>query len=110
MRGNYVQIVFTVSSADLAPVLQAMGEAGAGVLGEYTFCSFSTAGTGRFLPSDAATPHVGTVGGINAEDEVRVETFCARDRAREIVTAIKAAHPYEEPVIYIIPLIDEDTL
>lgn len=110
MRGDKLQIVFTVSRADLDPVLKAMGEAGAGVLGEYTFCSFASDGTGRFLPGEGANPHVGDVGEINAEAEVRVETFCERDRAKPIVQAIKDAHPYEEPVIYIIPLLSEDDL
>lgn len=110
MRGDRVQIVFTVSEADLDPVLKAMGEAGAGVLGEYTFCSFSNAGTGRFLPGAGATPHVGGVGEINQALETRVETFCYRHEAKQIVGAIQAAHPYEEPVIYIIPLLSEDDL
>lgn len=110
MRGDKVQIVFTVSQADVNPVLKAMGEAGAGVLGEYTFCSFAAAGTGRFLAGDSATPHVGSAGEINAEAELRVETFCEREKAKAVVGAIKAAHPYEEPVIYIIPLLSEDDL
>ncbi len=110
MRGNKVQIVFTVSRDDLPPVLKAMGEAGAGVLGEYTFCSFAAEGVGRFLPGEGAAPHVGDVGEINAEAEVRVETFCERDKAKAVVGAITAAHPYEEPVIYIIPLLSEDDL
>ncbi|MEO0563047.1 MAG: hypothetical protein AAF125_13145 [Chloroflexota bacterium] len=110
MRGDYVQIVFTVSEADLPPVLQAMGAAGAGVLGEYTFCSFSVDGTGRFVPSDGARPHVGDVGTLNAEAEARVETFCERGKARAVVAAIRKAHPYEEPVIYVIPLLNEDDL
>ncbi len=110
MRGDRVQIVFTVNQDDLDPVLKAMGEAGAGVLGEYTFCSFSSTGTGRFLPGDGAQPHVGEAGAINQELETRVETFCHRHEAKAIVEAITAAHPYEEPVIYIIPLLSEDDL
>lgn len=110
MQGEMVQIVFTVSQADVDPVLKAMGEAGAGVLGEYTFCSFAAEGTGRFLAGDGATPHVGAAGEINAEVELRVETFCEREKAKAVVAAIKAAHPYEEPVIYIIPLLSEDDL
>jgi hypothetical protein len=110
MQGDRLQIVFTVSRDDLDPVLKAMGEAGAGVLGEYTFCSFVSEGTGRFLPGDGASPHVGSVGQINAEAEVRVETFCERSKAKAVIEAIKAAHPYEEPVVYIIPLLDENNL
>ncbi len=110
MHDDRVQIVFTVNKSDLDPLLKAMGEAGAGVLGEYTFCSFSSEGFGRFLPGDSAQPHVGDVGEINREAEVRVETFCLRGEAKGVVSAIKAAHPYEEPVIYIIPLLSEDDL
>lgn len=110
MQGQRLQIVFTVPEADLEAVLAAMGAAGAGVLGEYTFCSFSQPGTGRFLPSEAATPHVGATGALNREPEIRVETFCERAQARAVVAAIRAAHPYEEPVIYIVPLLSEDEL
>lgn len=110
MQGDWVQIVFTVSEDDVQPVLVAMGEAGAGELGEYTFCSFASTGTGRFLPGEGATPHVGDVGSINQEAELRVETFCERAKARAVVDAIREAHPYEEPVIYIIPLLDENAL
>jgi hypothetical protein len=43
-------------------------------------------------------------------EEVRIETFCDRDRAKAVVAAIRAAHPYEEPVIYLLPLLDEADL
>jgi len=110
MRGNWVQIVVTVSEGDAKPILEAMGKAGAGKLGEYTFCSFTTAGMGRFLPGADAQPHVGEVGQVSTEPELRIETFCKRNVARDVVQAIRWAHPYEEPIIYIVPLLDEDTL
>lgn len=52
-------------------------------------------------------PHIGKTDAINAVDEWRVETFCDRSAAREVVAAIRQAHPYEEPVVYVLPLLDE---
>lgn len=105
-----VMIVFTVPETHLQSVLDAIAEAGAGIIGEYTHCSFTSEGLGRFMPSAAANPALGQRGVLNAEPEVRVETFCLRERARAVVMALRDAHPYEEPVFYVIPLLDEASL
>ncbi|MFN8374908.1 MAG: hypothetical protein U0694_18785 [Anaerolineae bacterium] len=105
-----VLIITTLPEKNVNDVLDAVAAAGGGIVGEYTHCAFTSSGTGRFKPSAAANPHVGAVGEINAEPEVRVETFCARDRAKAVVQAIRKAHPYEEPVIYVVPLLEEDEL
>jgi hypothetical protein len=105
-----VYIVVTVPKEGLGAVLDAIASAGGGEIGEYTHCSYSSSGIGRFKPSDEANPHVGEKGEINRIEEWRVETFAPRDRAKAVVQAIRAAHPYEEPVIYVVPLLDEDEL
>lgn len=108
--GEKVLIVLTVPEDALDVVLNAIAEAGAGNIGEYTHCSFTATGNGRFRPSEAANPHTGERQQINVEPELRVETFCHRLDAKAVVNAIRDAHPYEEPVFYIIPLIDEAEL
>lgn len=71
--------------------------AGAGEIGEYSQCSWSIAGTGQFLPGDAAAPAIGHVGAVEHVVEDRVEVVApARLRAR-VLSALRAAHPYEEP-------------
>lgn len=105
-----LMIVVTVPEEHVEVVLNAIAEAGGGQVGDYTHCAFTNRGTGRFKPSAAANPHVGEVGAINAEPEVRVETFCQRSVGKAVVRAIRAAHPYEEPAIYIVPLLSEDDL
>jgi hypothetical protein len=107
MSSQRLMIVFGVPTEHIDAVLKAMGEAGAGQIGEYTHCSFTHEGWGRFKPSGAANPAYGERGEINRVAETRVETFCDRDKASAVVRAIRAAHPYEEPVIYLIPLLDE---
>lgn len=105
-----LMIVVTTPPDAVERVLDAVALAGGGVIGEYTHCAFTTSGEGRFRPSDAANPHSGAVGTINREPEVRIETFCSRSVAKAVVAGIRQAHPYEEPVIYIIPTLDEGTL
>lgn len=101
-----VYIVTTVPEEHLEAVLSAISGAGGGIVGHYSHCAFTNAGVGRFKPSDEANPHSGGIGQINAEDEWRIETFCRRAIARDVAAAIRAAHPYEEPVIYVMPLLD----
>jgi hypothetical protein len=105
-----VLIITTLPEKNVNEVLDAISAVGGGTLGEYTHCAFTNSGTGRFKPSAAANPHVGTIGEINAEPEVRIETFCTRAAAKTVVQAIRKAHPYEEPVIYVLPLLDEAEL
>lgn len=105
-----ILIITTVPESHLEAVLRAAADAGAGVIGHYTHCSFSTSGIGRFVPDAAATPAVGERLQINAEPEIRVETFCERAQVKAITTALRAAHPYEEPVIYLLPLLEESDL
>lgn len=110
MDTQRIMIVFGVPPEHLDTVLEAMAAAGAGIMGEYTHCSYTSDGFGRFKPSVAASPAYGQRGQINAVPEARVETFCERDKAKAVVAAIRRAHPYEEPVIYLIPLLDEEEL
>lgn len=80
-------------------VRRAMGEAGAGRIGNYVYCSFTMVGTGRFLPLDGAKPAIGTIGQPEQVSEERIETVCAEDRLHDVLNAIRAVHPYEEPAI-----------
>ncbi len=108
--GERVMIVVGVPPEHAETVLGAIADAGGGVVGEYTHCAFTSTGLGRFKPAEAANPHVGEKGAINSVPEVRIETFCERARARAVTAAIRQAHPYEEPVIYVLPLLSEHDL
>lgn len=73
-----------------------IGEAGGGKLGKYSFCSFSTRGTGRFKPEKGATPYIGEAGKLEEVEEERIEVTCHADVVGNVVAAIKRVHPYEE--------------
>jgi len=100
-----VKIVVFVPKTHADAVRQAMGDAGAGAIDNYAFCSFSCKGTGRFLPLKGASPHIGKVGKLESVEEERIETVCPKSKAKAVIKAIKKAHPYEEVVLDIYPLI-----
>jgi hypothetical protein len=110
MDFNQFLIITTVPAEAVERVMNAVAAAGGGVIGQYTHCAFTHSGIGHFKPSEAANPHVGEKTTLNAVDEVRIETFCGRENGKAVVAAIRAAHPYEEPVIHVLPLLSPDNL
>ncbi len=110
MDFEQVYIVTGVPESHLEAVLDAISAAGGGIIGQYTHCAFTNAGVGRFKPDAEANPHIGQVDAINAVDEWRIETFCDRQQAKAVVAAIQQAHPYEQPVVYVLPLLSVDDL
>lgn len=103
-----VKLVTFVPESHLDAVRQAVCDAGAGVIGAYTQCSFSTPGTGTFLPGDEAQPFSGEVGKVNEEPERRFETLVLRARLPRVLQALRRAHPYEEPAYDIVTLENVD--
>jgi hypothetical protein len=105
-----VKIVTFVPPENADELRMALGEAGAGIIGEYSFCSYSSIGEGRFLPSNSAQPHVGEAGRYEIVKEERIEVVCDRTHAKEVIAALRAVHPYEEVAFDVYPLIDEEDL
>jgi len=105
-----VKIVVFVPPETTDKVREALGNAGTGQIGEYSFCSFSVAGQGRFKPSENAHPYSGEKSVINVENEERIEVVCDRDMAKQAIAAMRHAHPYEEVAFDIYPLLDESEL
>ncbi len=82
----------------------AIFEAGAGRIGEYSCCSFLTAGNGTFLGSEKSHPAVGKAGQFETVEEMRIEVVADNAVLPEVIRAVKAVHPYEEPAFDIYPL------
>lgn len=96
-------VVF-VPAADAEAVRSAMFAAGAGHLGDYSHCSWSSVGTGQFLPHDGASPAIGTVGTVEYVEEQRVEMVAPTSRRSAVLAGLRAGHPYEEPAFDILAL------
>lgn len=104
---NRVKIIVTIPLENVEEVRNAICEAGAGVIGNYTHCSMSTKCVGTFKPTDEASPYIGEKNNLEFVDEEKLEVVCDVKKVKEVVSALRKVHPYEEPAIDIIPLIDE---
>ncbi len=102
-----VKISVTVPSENVPTVLNAMCNAGAGVIGNYSFCSNSCKVVGTFKPNEDANPYIGKKNNLEFVDEEKLEVVCDVEKVKDVVTALRKTHPYEEPGIEIIPLLDE---
>jgi hypothetical protein len=94
-----VKIVTFVPSAEAERVRNALATAGAGIIGNYNVCSFSTPGTGTFLAVEGANPAVGSVGTLQHAAETRLEMVCSRSALALAIETLRRFHPYEEPAI-----------
>lgn len=103
-QSNYVTIVITVPESHADAVRAAMGRAGAGKVGKYSYCSYSAKGIGRFMPNKGSHPHLGKEDVLEEVVEERIETVCSTDVLEHVLEEIKKAHPYEETVIDIYPV------
>ncbi len=102
-ESDYVKIETAVPIKDAVRVRQALGDAGAGKVGNYSHCSGSWVSVGRFTPLAGAKPAIGIIGKPEEVDEEIIQVLCHKDKVKDVVVALKKAHPYEEPPIDIIP-------
>jgi hypothetical protein len=110
MSSKRVKIVTFVPLEYADSVREALGRAGAGHIGEYSYCSYSVVGKGRFIPSEHANPHIGAANIPETVEEERIEVVCNRSDAKAVISALKEAHPYEEVALDVYPLIDIEDL
>lgn len=96
MQTDNVKLVVFVPLSHADTVRQALGEAGAGRIGNYDFCSFSSRGAGRFRGNELSNPVIGEVGKYEVIEEERIEVVVPREILTEVIEKMKSVHPYEE--------------
>jgi hypothetical protein len=99
------KLVFFVPADARERVKAAVFAAGAGRIGRYECCSWEVAGMGQFRPLDGANPAIGAIGALEYVDEYRVEMVLEDAHLAEVVAALRAAHPYEEPAFDLVRLV-----
>lgn len=104
---NKVKIIVTIPIENVDEVRNAICEAGAGVIGNYTHCSMSTKCVGTFKPTDEANPYIGEKNNLEFVEEEKLEVVCDVNTVKNVISKLREVHPYEEPAIDIVPLINE---
>ncbi|HSC69602.1 MAG TPA: YqfO family protein [Cellvibrio sp.] len=104
------KLVFFVPESHLDVVKAAVFSVGAGRVGDYEECCWQVLGDGQFRPLPGAAPFIGDHGQLESLPEYRVEMVCADDCISEAITALRTAHPYEEPAFDVWRLADLEGL
>lgn len=104
---NKVKIFVTLPKENLEDIRKAMCDAGAGIIGNYTYCTTSTKTVGTFKPNENANPYIGEQNKLEYVEEEKLEVICDIEKVKNVINELRKVHPYEEPEIDIVPLIDE---
>jgi dinuclear metal center YbgI/SA1388 family protein len=107
MPGKLRKLVVFVPHGHVEAVRKAIWDAGAGHIGRYDQCSFSTEGTGTFRAGDGTNPFVGEKGSLHLEPETRLECILPDFAERAVLAAMRAAHPYDEVAYDLYPLANQ---
>jgi hypothetical protein len=94
-----------VPRESLDTVRDALFAAGAGKIGDYERCSWYAAGTGTFKGGPGTSPTLGESGREERVSELRLETVFPEERQEDVIAALRAAHPYEEPAFDVYALL-----
>ena len=106
MNTKNVKLVIFVPLSHTDIIRKTLSEAGAGKIGNYDFCSFSSRGIGRFRGNEKTNPAIGEAQKYEAVEEERIETIVPREILKDVIEKIKIVHPYEEIALDIYPLED----
>nr|WP_137608360.1 Nif3-like dinuclear metal center hexameric protein [Enterococcus pingfangensis] len=93
-----------IPQTDAKEMRQALAAAGAGEQGNYQATSFTVNGTGRFTPTSQANPAIGSANVPEQVQESKIEVIFPETKQAEVLAAMFAAHPYEEPAYDLYPL------
>ena len=105
-----VKIIVTSPLDNADDIKQILGEAGAGIIGNYTHCTMATDCIGTFKGNDKSNPVIGTKNQLETVEEVKIEAQCEIEKVKSVLHKLREVHPYEEPAIDLIPLIEESDL
>ncbi|ADU29884.1 Nif3-like dinuclear metal center hexameric protein [Evansella cellulosilytica] len=103
------KLVVFVPDEQAVKVREALGNAGAGYIGNYSHCTFNSNGTGTFKPGEGANPYIGDQGKMEYVSEVKIETVFPASIEKKVLRSMITAHPYEEPAYDIYDLDVEGT-
>lgn len=107
---NRVLITVTVPTENAEELRKAICDAGAGVIGNYTYCTSNVITKGTFIPNKQSNPYIWEKEKLEIVEEEKIETVCDVKILKQVLNRLREVHPYEEPAINIIPLIDEESL
>lgn len=108
VHAEMLKLVTYAPKEQSTAILNAMFAAGAGKIGNYSACSFSTEGYGTFKGNELSNPAVGQKGVVHTENEMRMEVLVKKHLQKKVLSALIKAHPYEEVAYEFYPILNKD--
>ena len=106
MEFKYIKLETYIPETYLRKLQKALQESDAGHIGNYDSCMSYSRVTGTWRALDGANPYIGAPGEISEEPEIKVEVILRSEQVKDVVAAVRRVHPYEEPFISLIPLLN----
>lgn len=107
---NEVLITVTIPKENAEELRKAICDAGAGTMGDYTYCTSNIITKGTFIPNKQSNPYIWEKEKLEIVEEEKIETVCEIKILKQVLKRLREVHSYEEPAINIIPLIDEESI
>ena len=104
---QFCKLEIFIPKTHFSQLQSALQNVDAGHIGNYDSCLSYSEVIGTWRPLDKAQPYSGKLNEISEELELKVEVRIEVKNLDKTIKAIKKVHPYEEPVINIIPLLNE---
>jgi len=108
LKENQFKLSVFVPLTHVNIVADAMHREGAGIIGEYSYCSFRSSGTGTFKGSHQSNPSIGKKGKVESVEEIKLETLVDEWKLSRVIDSMKKVHPYEEVAYDVYPLKNEN--
>ena len=104
-NSRYLKLEIFIPKSHFPKLQEALQRIDAGHIGNYDSCLSFSEVTSTWRPLEGTDPYIGSVGELSQEQELKVEVTIRAENLQETLTAIREVHPYEEPVINVIPLL-----
>ena len=104
MENAIYKLEIFLPEASFDGICQALWSVDAGHIGRYDRCLSWSRVNSCWRPLAGAEPYDGAIGQLSEAAEIKIEVCCRAERLAETLSAVKEAHPYEEPVINVIQL------
>jgi hypothetical protein len=101
---NWFKLEIYIPESHFSALQKALQSADAGHIGNYDSCLSYSRVKGTWRPLQGASPYIGEEGAVSEADELKVEVNVRKDKLASTLQSIRSVHPYEEPVINVIPL------
>ncbi|MCR5088566.1 MAG: divalent cation tolerance protein CutA [Oscillospiraceae bacterium] len=101
---KYCKLEIFIPESHFPALQKALQDTDAGHIGNYDSCLSYSRVTGTWRPLEGTKPYIGRTGEVSEEAELKVEVTVRTEQLKDVITAVRAVHPYEEPVINVIAL------